>query len=238
MKKVDIAAEPREIGKHFSRSLRGQKKIPAIIYGALDKNANLYLNENDVLRFNTRAYENTLYNIKSSDKSVNGKVALMKAVDVHPLTRKPVHVDLLAIDLNKPVRIFVEIAFDGKPVGLAEGGMLNIVNRQIEIECKPTDIPESIKVDVSNLGVGDALHASEIQMPANIRLITLAETTLAVVNVIEEEATAAPAAAGTAATTAAPAAAAGKDAKAPATPAAAAGKDAKAPAAAKGEKKK
>lgn len=225
--RIELAVEPRESGKGNSRGLRVNKKIPAVIYGAVE-NQNVFVNQNDVLRYNTRAYENALFNLKSSNTTVSGKVVLMKQVDVHPLTRQPLHVDFFALDLNKTVRVSVEIKLEGKPIGLADGGLLNVVNRTIEIEVLPTDIPESITADISNLGLGDALHVSDLQLPEKIRVISAPELTIAVVNLQEEEAVATPAAAEAAPAAGAAAPAAGAKA---ATPAAGA-KDAK-PAAAK-----
>lgn len=218
--RIELSVEPRETGKGNSRGLRSQKKIPAVIYGAIE-NTNVFVNQNDVIRYNTRAYENALFNLKSSNGKANGKVVLMKQVDVHPLSRQPLHVDFFALDLNKTVRVSVEIRLEGKPAGLAEGGLLNIVNRTIEIEVLPTDIPENISADISHLGVGDALHVSDLKVPEKMRVISSPELTIAVVNVQEEEAAPEAAATPAAATAAAPAAAAApaKDAKAPAAPA-------------------
>ncbi len=229
--RLELTVEPRQTGKHFSRALRVDRKVPAVVYGSTD-NANIFVNEGDVVRYNTRNYENALFNLKSSDKNANGKVVLIKFVDVHPLTRRPVHVDFFALDMKKAVRVSIEIKLEGKPVGLAEGGLLNVVNRQIEIECLPGDIPEFFTLDVSNLGVGDALHVSDLAIPEKFKLISGSELTIAVVNLQEEEAVVAPTADAAAAATpaagaAAPAAAAaGAKAAAPAA-------GAKAPAAAK-----
>lgn len=231
--RIDLSVEPRTTGKHFSRSLRNERKVPAVVYGT-GVNANVYVYEGDIVRYNTRNFENALFNLKSSDKAANGKVVLMKEVDVHPLSRRPRHVDFYALDLTKTVRVFVELKLDGKPAGLADGGQLNIVNRQIEVECLPTEIPENIPADISHLGVGDAMHVSDLQVPANVKVISSPELTVAVVNLFVEEA-AAPAVDATAA--AAPAAGAAATPAAGAT-AAAPAKDAKAAAAPAGDKKK
>lgn len=173
---------------------------------------------NDILKYNTRAFENALFNIKSEVKDVAGKVVLMKDVTVHPVTRQPEHVDLFAIDLNKHIRIDLEVNFEGKPAGLSEGGILNVVNRTITIEVLPTEIPENLVVDVSALGIGDAIHVSDLQIPAGVKVISAPETTVCVVNLIEEEVIATPDA--TAAAAAAPAAGAAPAADAKAAPAA------------------
>ncbi len=237
--RIELSVIKRQSGRAEARGLRVNKMVPGIIYGATE-NMNISLHVNDILKYNTRAYENALLNIKSEDTKLNGKVALLKEVVVNPLSRRPEHVDLFALDLTKNVRVSVEIRVEGKAIGLAEGGLLNIVTRQVEIECLPTAIPDAIIVDVTNLGVGDSLHVSELTVPAGVKMISRPELTIAAVVVQEEEAVAAPvadaaapaagAAAPAAGAKAAPAAAGAKAAAAPAAGAKAAPAAAKAPA--------
>jgi large subunit ribosomal protein L25 len=201
--RIDLTVTARETGKHHSRAIRNQRKVPAVIYGAI-KNANVVIDENAVLKYNTRAFENALFNLKSDDAALNGKVVLMKSVDIHPLSRRPVHADFFALDLSKTVRVNVEIRLEGKPVGLAEGGLLNVVHRQIEVECLPTEIPDFFTADISHLGVGESLHVSDVKVPEGIKVLTRPEDTVAgvvtqadevVAPVVEAAAAAAPAAA-------------------------------------------
>ncbi len=214
--RIELNVVTREKGRANSRELRNNKMVPAVIYGAIE-NANFSVHVNDILKYNTRAYENALMNLKSEDSKLNGKVALIKSVQVNPLSRRPEHVDFFAIDLNKAVRVSVEIKIEGKAIGLSEGGLLHIVMRSVEVECLPTAIPDFLTLDVSNLGVGDSLHASELTMPAGVKLISRPEVTIAAVVEQEEEVAATPAAAAApAAGAAAPAAAKAGDAKAPA----------------------
>lgn len=220
----ELSVEARADGKANCRALRRKMQVPGVIYGAIT-NVNITLQENDVIRFNSRKFDNALFTVKSAIKDANGKVVLIKKVDIHPLTRRPMHADLYALDLTKAVRVFIEIKTEGKPAGLAEGGLLSIVNRQVEIEVLPNDIPDSLTVDVSHLGVGESVHVSDLKLPSGVKMLTSADQTLAVVTTIEEEAAAAATPDAAAAPAAAPAAAAGK---APA--AAAPAKDAKAPA--------
>lgn len=229
----ELTVEPRLDGKHHCRALRKAKKVPGVLYGSM-ANVNVAMAENDVIKFNSRKFDNALFTIKSSIKEANGKVVLLKKVDINPLSRRPVHADLYALDLSKPVRVFIEIKTEGKPAGIADGGLLSVVNREVEIEVLPNDIPDAITIDVSHLGVGESVHVSDLKLAAGVKIISAADLTLAVVTTIEEEAVA-PVAAAAAATPvagapAAAAPAAGKDAKA-----AAPAKDAKAPA---GDKKK
>jgi len=214
--RIDLTVEPREPGKHNSRSLRNSRNVPAVIYGAVTP-INVSVREKEIVKYNTRAYENALFTLKSSDKKADGIVVLVKSVDVHPLSRRPQHVDFFALDLKKAVRVNVEVRLEGKPIGLSEGGLLNVVLRSVEVECLPTEIPEFLTADISNLAVGDALHVSDLTAPGSLKIITGAEQTIAVVNAQEEETAAAPAEAAAAApAAAAPAAAAPAAAKAPA----------------------
>ena len=225
--RIELNVETRQSGRANSRELRVNKMVPAVIYGALEP-VNLCIHVNDVIKYNSRAYENALLNLKSNNANVNGKVALFKEVFVNPLTRIPEHVDLFALDLTKAVRVSVEIVVEGKAVGIAEGGLLNIVTRQVEIECLPTAIPESIIVDVTNLGVGDSIHAAALAIPAGIKLISRPELTIVAVVEQEAEVEATPVVAAAAATPAAAGAKPAAGGKAPAAAAPAAG--AKAPA--------
>ena len=217
--RIELNVVKRESGRANSRELRVNKMVPAAIYGAIE-NTNFSVHVNDILKYNTRAYENALLNLKSDDSKLNGKVALIKSVQVNPLSRRPEHVDFFAIDLNKTVRVSVEIKIEGKAIGIAEGGLLNIVMRSVEVECLPTAIPEFLTLDVSNLGVGESLHASELAMPAGVKLISRPEVTIAAVVEQEDEVVAAPAAAAAPAAGAAAPAAGAKAAAAPAKPAA------------------
>ena len=237
--RIELTVEAREPGRATARGLRLNKQVPGVIYGATD-NIHVSLHVNDVLKYNSRAFENALLNIKSTNTKLNGKVALIKEVVVNPLSRRPEHIDLFALDLTKVVRVSVEVRVEGKPVGIAEGGLLNIAIRQVEVECLPTGIPDFIMIDVSELGLGDSVHVSDLKLPDGIKMISRPDVTIAAVVIQEEEviaapvveaAAAAPAAGAKAAPGAAPAAAAGGKA-----PAAAAGKAA--PAAAKPAAKK
>ena len=214
--RIDLTVEARTAGKGNSRELRSNRQVPAVIYGAVAP-ISVTVGEKEIVKYNTRAYENALFNLKSGIKEANGIVVLVKQVDVHPVSRRPQHVDFYALDLKKAVRVWVEVKLEGKPIGLSEGGMLNVVNRQVEVEVLPTDIPDFLTADISNLGVGDALHVSDLKVSGSTKLISSADLTVAVVNAQEEEVVATPAAAPAAA---APAAAA----KAPAAKAPAAKK--------------
>lgn len=220
--RIDLNVEAREPGKHNSRALRNSRSVPAVVYGAVEP-MNLTVGEKEIVKFNTRAYENALFTLKSPLKKANDIVVLIKKVDVHPLSRRPQHVDFFALDLKKSVRVNVEVRLEGRPIGLSEGGLLNVVLRSVEVECLPTEIPEFFTMDISGLGVNDALHVSDLKTTGSVKVLTGAEQTIAVINTQEDEVAATPAAAAAPAA-AAPAAAGKAPAAAGKAPAAAAPK--------------
>lgn len=207
MADLELNVETRTIGKHWSRGLRRDKKVPAVVYGPKVKSLSVSLLENEVVKYAKSQFDNAIFVLKSSDPQINDLKVLKKSIDVHPVSRRPVHLDLFALDLTKTVRVFVKVNYEGKAIGVKEGGLLNTVKHEVEVECLPTEIPQGISIDVSNLGVGDSLHASELQMPGGVKLITLPTETLCTVVTVEEEVAApvAAAAEGAAAAVAAPA---------------------------------
>lgn len=219
--RAEIAVTPREAGKHHSRQSRTAGQIPGVIYGPKTKPVNVLTEELTVRRFTGRKFESTIFNIKSDDKTINQVAVILRDIQVHPVTRRPLHVDFYAPDMTKPVRVSVEVRLEGKPVGLSEGGVLEHLLRELEIEVLPLEIPEFLVADVSNLGLGDALHVSDIQVGKGIRVISLPTLTVATIAIPKEEA-AAPVVA--AAAEAAPAAGAAAPAAGAAAPAAAAAK--------------
>lgn len=232
---LELTAEVRTSGKHWSRGLRDNKQVPAVVYGPKVKNMNISLSEKEVEKYSKQQFENTIFVLKSKDSKINGVKVLKKATQVHPLSRRPVHLDLFAIDLTKTIRVSVEVRYEGRALGIKEGGVFNAVRRDVEVECLPSEIPAFIAIDITQLGLGDSMHVSELTAPTNVKIITLPTETLCTVVTVEEE-KAAPVAAAAAADGAAPAAGAAAPAAGAAAPAAGAAAPA-AGAAAKPEKK-
>lgn len=217
--KIDLTVKNRETGKHASRSSRVAGMIPGVVYGPKAKPLNVLTDEKTLTKYIGRKYEATIFNLKSDESGLNGISVLLRDVQVHPLTRRPVHIDFYALDMSANIQVSIGLRFEGKPIGLSEGGVLELIVREIEIECKPNEIPDEIVVDVSAMGVGEALHVSDVKVPAGMKVMSMPTLTLATVSVPKEEAVAE--AAPAAAAAAAPAAGA-KGAPAAAAPAAAA----------------
>jgi large subunit ribosomal protein L25 len=217
---IDITVAPRETGKHNSRKSRVDGKVPAVVYGPKTKPVNVLADEIIVKKYHGRKFESVIFNLKSDDKSLNKVAVILRDIQVHPLTRRPLHVDFYAPDMNKPVRVSVQLRLEGKPAGLSEGGVLEHILREVEIEVLPADIPEFLPIDVGVLGLGEALHVSDMVTPKGIKIISLPSLTVATVAIPKEEAAAPVAAAAAEAGAAAPAAGAAAPAAGAAAPAA------------------
>lgn len=215
---LELNVQPRTVGKHFSRGARKNKQIPTVIYGPKFKNANVFIDEVTVTRYKSRRFESSIFTLKSGEaKELDGVKVLIKNLQMNPLTDRPMHLDLYALDMSSKVRLKIVLTITGTPVGVKEeGGLLQTIMHDVEIECLPSDIPNTITVDVSGLALNDSLHVSDLEMPKGVRAVTPGERTIATVGLPEEEKAATPAA--DAAAAAAPAAGA---AAAPAAAAAA-----------------
>lgn len=227
-----IKASNRQAGnKGVARRLRAQGQVPAVMYGPGSDSQFLAL---DPKEFNLQRQQfggSHLFDVAvEGGKSFK---ALIKSVDRDPVTSAYLHVDLYAVDMKKPIRVPVSIELVGKPKGLVDGGLLSQLLRTIQVQCLPGAIPEKLTLDVSDLGIGDVKHVSDIAMPEGVKSTAHHDEAVAALFAPEEakEATPADAAAAGAAPAAGAAAAPAAGAKAPAAgakaaPAAAAAKPA------------
>ncbi|MCB0420987.1 MAG: 50S ribosomal protein L25 [Bdellovibrionales bacterium] len=178
----------RKTGKGNSRSLRSELMVPAVVYGPKTGNLNLALQEKDVVKYSTLKFENAIFELTSEDSGLNGLKVLRKETTVHPLSRRPVHVDFYAVDLNKLIRVNVELVFEGTAIGVKEGGVMNVLKHHVEVECPATAIPSSFNIDVTDLNTDHSLHVSDItNVPANVKILTPAEEAIAAISTTREE---------------------------------------------------
>ncbi len=233
---LTLKADARPPGKSGSRELRRGWFVPAVVYGPKTKPLSLAIHVNDAIKYSRRGFENSIFTIESKDSALNGMKVLRKSLDVHPITRRPWHMDFFAPDMSKAVRVEVEVRLNGKAKGIADGGLVSMVRRTVEIECLPLEIPDFFELDINELGLNESLHVSDITFPDKIKVITSSDETIVSCAEVKEEVIAAPVVAeGAAAAPGAEGAAAAAPGAAPAAGAAApAAGAAKAPA---GEKK-
>jgi large subunit ribosomal protein L25 len=192
-----VVAKPREgkFNKNAARRVRAAGKIPAVLYGPGQIPVAVELDPKQINRilFSDTGH-NTIF-----DVAVPGQ-ATAKAMIVdwqrEPITDKLIHIDLKRIALDKMLRVNVRVKLLGTPVGVkTEGGVLDQVLREVEVECLPADIPNHIDVDVSELGMHQVLRVSGLPHSDKIKYLTPEDATVAHVVHIREEVVAAPEAA-------------------------------------------
>ncbi|MCC6542962.1 MAG: 50S ribosomal protein L25 [Nitrospirae bacterium] len=175
MERISLNANVRsESGKGAARSLRRSGRIPAVLCGK-GVSTSLSLDPSKVRKLIMLGHaESTLIDLKlegAADKS--DKIAILRDYQKDPLTGELLHVDFFEVSMDEKIRVTVPIELTGKtPLGVVEGGLLQLVSREVEIECLPSLIPDNILADASALMVGDSLHVSDLSIPDGIRFVT------------------------------------------------------------------
>ncbi|MDQ1692856.1 MAG: large subunit ribosomal protein [Acidobacteriaceae bacterium] len=184
-----VKAAPREgkFNKNAARRVRVAGKIPAVIYGAKEPSVAIELDPKQVLRIlHSESGHNTIFDVE-----VGAARAKAMIVDwqYEPIKGSLLHVDLKRIAMDKPMVVEVPVQLEGIPVGVkTEGGLLEQVLREVEIECLPGDIPAHISLDVSGLHINDAVRVKDLPHGGKFKFITDEDATVAHVTVIKEEA--------------------------------------------------
>lgn len=175
---VRLKAEPRaERGKGAARKLRAAGRVPAVIYGHGDETRALTVDAHDLGRLLSRVHvENTILDI---DIQGSGAVkALVREIQKHAYRDDVLHIDFYQIHAGEKVTVQVPLRFVGAAPGVKAGGMLQHVLDEIEVRCLPSEIPESLEVDVSGLSIGDSLHVSQVSVPAGVEVLADGERTV------------------------------------------------------------
>ena len=183
METLEIQVDARDKQrKRDARRLLRNGKIPAILYGPKTAAVGLALDKKEFSRRVAGLQGSHLVRLKSGAAALAEKVALVKDMQFHPITGDVIHADFYEVDLTAKIQVHVPLHFVGKAVGIARGGILQPIVREIEVECLPLDIPEFFDVDVSALDIGDSVHIEDLQMPGGVA--SLAEDNLALVTVV------------------------------------------------------
>jgi len=167
-----LVADQRDAtGKGAARKLRAVGRIPAVLYGRGVESKSLSINPGELLQLlqGSGAGMNTLIEL-----SVEGatRTVLVKELQRDPVNGRPVHTDFYLVDLDKTVEVLVPIRLVGKAPGVELGGILDHPLRELELECSPRAIPESVDVDVSALEVGDSIHVRDLELPEGVSVQT------------------------------------------------------------------
>lgn len=183
MEAIELGIEPRSgSGKGAARVARRGGKVPAVLYGAARAAMPVAV---DAREFEAKVgvIEGThLIRLSSSSADLGGRLVLVKEVQRHPITRALLHTDFYEVDVSTKLKLKVALHFIGRAAGIDVGGILQPVRREVEVSCLPTEIPDFIEVDVSALGIHDAVHLSDLKAPAGVEIVI--DTDEAVVTVL------------------------------------------------------
>ena len=166
---LTLPAEARErAGKGASRELRREGRVPAVVYGEKKEPLSIHIEEKLLTKMlHTGHFMNSVVMIDFQGKPHR---TLPKAVDFHPVTSRPIHVDFLRIGEHTKVHVAVPMRFDNEDAspGLKRGGVLNVVVHELEIVCDAASIPSEIHVALDGLEIGDSIHISAVKLPDGV----------------------------------------------------------------------
>jgi large subunit ribosomal protein L25 len=187
-----VEAKLREASdKNAARRLRTTGMIPAVLYGAKKDPRAIAVDPKQILRILRSATgHNTIF-----DVNLEGEQSKAMLVDwqYEPLKGSLLHVDLKRIAMDQKMRLSVPVRIQGEAKGAKEeGGLLDLVLREIQIECLPVDIPSSINVDVTNLGRGEAIRVADLPQTASVKYLNDPDALVAHITFVKEEEVAAP----------------------------------------------
>ncbi|MFB3778574.1 MAG: 50S ribosomal protein L25 [Bryobacteraceae bacterium] len=188
-KNITVPVELRESrGKNEARRLRAGGLVPAVVYGSGRQTLAVSVDPKTILKIlHSSTGHNTIFDVSVK----GGETTPVMIVDwqFDPVKENLLHLDLKRIDLTKRLRVSVPVQTQGEAKGVKQqGGLLELVAREIEIECLPDDIPEHFTVDVTELMMGDAMRAGDIVLSGSMKLVSPADAVVAHVVALRAEA--------------------------------------------------
>jgi large subunit ribosomal protein L25 len=188
-----LVATPRtgKFNKNHARRVRVAGQIPAVVYGAGQEPVAVVVDPKAVTRIlHSESGHNTIF-----DLNVENAGGVIKAMIVdwqnEPIKGKLLHIDIKRIAMDKPMRVSVPIQLIGTPVGVkSQGGILDHVLREIEVECLPANIPSHLDVDVTGLALNGAIHVSDLPHAGTLKFLAEENATVAHVTAVKAEAAA------------------------------------------------
>ena len=196
MEKIELQATVRKsVGNGPARVLRRAGQIPAVLYGRKIEPVLLSVNTKDLEQILKKgSFGQFILNLVIQNGKKMTKPAIIKELQTHPVSGNLIHIDFYEVDMKRQIKVMVPVVTTGKSVGIEEGGLLNIVRRELEVFCLPGDIPEAIEIDISELGIGDSIHLEDLPLGENVEVATDVNYTVVTVlspkveeEVVEEE---------------------------------------------------
>ena len=165
-------AKRDQTGKNKVNKLRQEGRIPAIVYGAQREAVSIVVDRKAISDLVTKSDHGIrsifLLKLAGTDQQ---RHAMIKDIQIDPISRRMIHVDFIRVKMDEVVRVNVPIHLNGTPVGLKDGGIVEFQVRDLHIEVLPNAIPDSIEVDVSNLGIHDNIRISDLAIPEGVKVL-------------------------------------------------------------------
>ena len=171
-------------GKGSARALRREGLIPAVLYGPKRDTVPLTISPLDLDNiYKDSGTERVILSLKIDNGGTQDVTVVVKEMQVAPVTGQYLHIDFYEISLNEEIVVNVPVEVTGRSKGVERGGFLQVVRHQLEVSCIPTDMPDKIEVDVTNLDIGDSIHIGDLDRVGD-KVRVLADTVLTVVTVV------------------------------------------------------
>lgn len=170
MQRIELHVTKRDARRN-PQLLRREGRLPGVLYGAGGANVAVEVGAIEFTRQGLGSSGAHLIRFASDDPSLDGGVALVRELQIHPVERTLVHVDFLRVDVTKPVQTEVALSFIGKAKGIIDGGMVQPLRRVLEVRALPDKLPEAIPVDVTDLGIHDVIHVADLKLPEGVEAI-------------------------------------------------------------------
>lgn len=179
MERLQLKAEIRDLkGKKGAKTLRIKGLIPAVVYKGGKEALSIQLNAKDFSKIiHTKAGANAIIDLKlstlkESKSKIADKTVLIKEIQQHPFKDFILHVDFIEISLSENIKVEVPIVTKGEAAGVVkEKGVLEKLLWKVQVECLPTEIPEKIEVDVTNLNIGDSVYVKDLRVKDSIKIL-------------------------------------------------------------------
>ena len=158
-------------GNGPARALRRDGQVPAVLYGPGSEPIMLSVNTRDFGNLiKQRNINQLLLNLTIENGKSVTKAVMIKELQAHPVTQNILHIDFYEIDMSRKIKVNVPVVTTGKSIGVEMGGVLQIIRRELEVFCMPTEIPEAIEIDITELNMGQSVHVQEIPLAENIEI--------------------------------------------------------------------
>jgi large subunit ribosomal protein L25 len=190
---IELKAKIRAtVGNSSARAMRRHGQVPAILYGPETEPVMLTVAASDIEQVLKKGKSGqVVLNLVIQNGETSTRPAMIKELQTHPLSRKFLHVDFYEIAMDRKINVNIPVVTTGQSKGVEDGGILQIVRRELEVLCLPFEIPETIEIDISDLDIGDSIHVSDISLEGDVEFLEDAHfaivTVLSPILEVEEE---------------------------------------------------